>query len=164
MESSEQEHSHYWPGEGTIPITPQAVRFGYVFPVYVTKSVWRDVITWTPQKGKETSAEKRIYDLLDSCWKGMGKALTTEPDRVMYTFKHWFWDRKRPASKKPVKLKLAARLLLDPETEEPWLLIFNPDTDDKEVLKHGEHEENRTDEANPVESGETDGAGVDPGN
>lgn len=153
MESSEQEHSHYWPGADCIPITPQATRFGYVFPVYVTKSVWSDVITWTPQKGKETSAEKRIYDLLDSCWKGMGKALTSEPDRVMYTFKHWFWDRARPAAKKPAKMKFGARLLLDPETEEPWLLIFNPADDDKEVLKRGEPEENRTDESGDADPG-----------
>ena len=160
MESVEQEHHHYWPGDGTIPITPQAVRFGYVFPVYVTNSCWAECITWTPRKGVDTSAEKRIYDLLDSCYKGMGKRLASEPDSVAYTFKHWFWDRLRPKAKKPTKAKYGARLLLDPETEEPWLLIFCPDRDGKEVLKYGEPETDRGNETPASELGLGDDASV----
>ena len=142
MEDSQPEHNHYRPGEGCIPLTPQATRFGYAFPVHVTRSVWAESISWVKQKGKETSAEKRIYDLLDSCYKGMGKALSTQIDMVQYEFKHWFWDRLRPKATKPIKAVYGARLLLDPETEEPWLLIFDPVRDDKRVLDHGEHDEN----------------------
>lgn len=144
MESSEQGHSHYWPGEGLIPITPQAARYGYVFPVYVTDTVWKDSITWTPRSKVDTNADKRIYDLLASCYEGMGKALATEPDRVYYKFKHWFWPRLNKRATKPVKAVFGARLLLDPETEEPWLLIFNPDHDDGSVLKKGEPNDTAT--------------------
>lgn len=146
MEDQEQIYSHYWPGEGCIPITPQAVRYGYVFPVYVTQAVWAPCITWTyTTKRKEVNADLRIYALLESCYNGMGKALATEPDRVMYPFKHYFWERDRPKAKKMTKRRLGARLLLDPETEEPWLLIFDPEEDGEEVLKRGDTEENRGD-------------------
>lgn len=165
MDDSEQAHSHYWPGEGTIPITPQATRFGYVFPVYVTNTVWGEAITWVPRKKVETNADKRIYDLLDSCYKGMGKALATEPDRVYYNFKHWFWHREKPRATKPIKANYGARLLLDPETDEPWLLIFDPERDDERVLKkgepNGEHEEHRSDEATDGSPGAKPKAVVD---
>jgi hypothetical protein len=76
----------------------------------------------------------------------MGKALSSEPERIMYTFKHWFWDRNKPKATKQERASFAARLLLDPETEEPWLLIFNPNVDGKEVLKHGQHYEHSQNE------------------
>lgn len=162
MESTEQEHHHYWPGKGCIPVTPQASRYGYVFPVHVTHSVWSNCITWSPQKGKEEqNADRRIYDLLDSCYRGMGKALAADDDMVYFQFKHWFWDRLKPKAKKQTKAKYGARLLLDPETEEPWLLIFDPVSDGKEVLKHGEPREHREDVPDPGEVRLGDGPGVD---
>lgn len=160
MEDQEQVHSHYWPGKDCIPITPQAVRFGYVFPVYVTRTVWHSCITWT--QGRNQTADGRIYALLESAWHGMGKALTSEPDRVWYQFKHWFWNHKKPKAKKQAKLKLGARLLLDPETEEPWMLIFHPGDNDG-VLTYGEPEENREDDRVPGEEGQADGPEMDPG-
>ena len=93
----------------------------------------------------------------------MGKALATAPDRVMYSFKHWYWDRHRPASTKPIQGKFGARLLLNPETEEPWLLIFHPTDDDKEVLNRGEHDENRKHEADSGSEQHADGSEVDLG-
>ena len=164
MEDQEQEHHHYWPGEGCIPITPQASRYGYVFPVHVTRSVWSNAITWTPQRNRKDTAESRIYDLCHACYEGMGKALAAEPDRVYFEFKHWFWDRLKPKAKKKVKAKYGARLLLDPETEEPWLLIFDPSADGKEVLKHGEPETDRGTDEHSEGMGLGDGAPVDQSN
>ena len=141
MADSQQYHSHYWPGEGCIPITPQARQLGWTYDVYVTHSVWGRCITWT--KGKNTNPDRRIFQLLESCWDGMGKALSSEPERVMYQFKHWYWRRNRPKAKKKVKGQFAARLLLHPQTEEPWILIFDPLRDNEGVLEHGEPEEHR---------------------
>lgn len=154
MENNQQIHHHYWPGEDLIPVTPQANQFGYVFPVYVTQTVWSLSIAW--KQGKSTNADKRIFELLDSCWKGMGKALSSEPERIMYPFKHWYWQREKPKATKMTKVEFAARLLLDPETEEPWMLIFHPTVDGKEVLRHGEHNENGEDEATAGEAGSAD--------
>jgi hypothetical protein len=140
MENTEQVHSSYRPGKECIPITPQARQFGYVFPVYVTQCVWADAITWAYQKGRETNTDARIFDLLRSAYDGMGKNMATEPDRIMYTFKHWCWDRLRPKAKKQTKRKYGARLFLDPETKEPWLLIFDPQRNGNEVLEAKEDE------------------------
>lgn len=166
MADTEYVHHHYWPGEGCISLTPQASRYGYVFPVYATKTVWGECITWTPnKKRKGVSAETRIYDLLHACYVGMGKALSEVDDRVYYTFLHWFWERLRPQAKKKAKAKYGARLLLDPETDEPWLLIFDPANDGQEVLEYGELKENRTaDAALDEQDGpdvRLDGPGVD---
>lgn len=144
MADSEFNHNHYWPGETLVPITPQASRFGYVFPVYVTRTVWNLSVAW--KQGKNTNPDKRIYELLDSCWKGMGKALSSEPDRAMYSFKHWYWRRERPKATKQARTTFAARLFLHPETEEPWMLIFHPVTDDMRVVDYGEHETDREDD------------------
>jgi hypothetical protein len=115
------------------------------------------------KKHREVSTDTRIMDLLHAAYVGMGKALTAEPDRVFYQFHHWFWNPRRPTAKKKAHAKYGARLLLDPETEEPWLLLFDPDNDGKEVLEHGEPEENRRNAggAEPVQH--TDGAAVDQG-
>jgi hypothetical protein len=112
--------------------------------------VWSRSITWT--KGKKTNPDKRIFELLDSAWKGMGKALAEEPERVAYPFKHWFWERDRPKAKKQAKAKFAARLLLDPDTEEPWILIFDPQRDNEGVLRHGEPEEHRNTDTGTAEA------------
>ncbi len=161
MDSAEQEHHHYWPGEKTIPLTPQARRLGFAFEVYATHSVWGECITWT--KGRNTNPDKRIFELLESCYEGLTKSMSTEAgDGVYFEFKHWFWDRARPKAKKQTKAKYGARLLLDPETEEPWLLIFCIDRDGKEVLKRGEPKEDRTDDSESGSKG-TDLPGDSPG-
>lgn len=161
MANSEPFHNHYWPGENLVPITPQAQRFGYVFPVYVTRSVWSLSISW--KQGKSTNPDKRITELLDSSWKGMGKALSSEPDRVMFPFKHWYWDRDRPKAKKQRKTEFAARLFLYPDTEEPWMLIFLPTVDGAEVLDYGEPGADREDEGETRELGRADGTTLDQG-
>lgn len=153
MGSEEPVHSHYWPGDGCIPISPQARRVGWTYEVYVTRSVWSGCISWTPNK--KSNPDKRIFELLESTWQGMGKALSEEGDRLMYRFKHWYWERGRPKARKQRMAKLGARLLLDPETEEPWILIFDPQRDGNEVLKHGEPTKDREDGS---ASGETEPA------
>lgn len=166
MEDQELVHSHYWPGEGCIPVTPQARRLGWAFPVYVTDVVWGECITWSQKdntRKRSSNPDKRIFDILESAWQGMGKALTKEPDRVMYPFKHWYWQRGRPKATKQRKLRLGARLLLDPETEEPWVLIFDPQEDGMEVLKHGEPRTDRGNEADTGAPGASDGADMDIG-
>lgn len=149
MESSEFVHNHYWPGKDLVPISPQASRFGYAFPVYVTRTVWNLSIAW--KQGKDTNPDKRIFELLDSCWKGMGKALSSEPDRIMYPFKHWYWERNRPKASKMARSTLAARLFLDPETEEPWMLVFHPQADGLEVVVYGEPKENTQNDGVPAD-------------
>lgn len=161
MESTEQVHSHYWPGEGCIPISPQARRLGWEFEVYVTRSVWSRCITWTPDK--KSNPDKRIFELLEAAWQGMGKALAAEPDCVFFKFKHWFWQHGRPKATKQVGFQFGTRLLLDPETEEPWILIFDPEYDNEEVLKRGEHAEDRGAETPAGELGLADDAEVDDG-
>lgn len=154
MESPEQtntEHSHYWPDD-LIPVTPQARRYGYVFDVYVTKRVWKDMCVWS--EGQNLSTDKRLWQLLDSCYRGLGAALSVHDDFVSFTFRHWYKKKRKPKAKKMAKIKLGARLLLHPETEEPWLLLFDPEYDFTDQLKKGdapdgEHEEDRTDEAGP---------------
>ena len=165
MDSEESLHSHYWPGDGCIPITPQARRLGWAYDVYVTRDVWAHAITWTSKdngKKNKSNADQRIFELLEGCWKGMGAALAVAPDMVSFKFKFWYWQRHRPNAKKPIRGNFAARLLLDPETEEPWVLIFNPATDHEGVLKYGEHEEDRTNEgdAGVESSGRDDPAGL----
>ena len=166
MGSEEQPLNHFMPGKDLLDICGQAMQFGYVFPVFVTKQVWGECITWTPKIGKhsEVTAEKRIYELLQSCYSGMGKALASNPDRVFYEFKHWFWPRMRPKAKKQCKMEFGARLLLYPETEEPWLLIFDPARDGEEVLDRGESTENREIVGDTGAMGVGDSPDLDDGN
>ena len=93
----------------------------------------------------------------------MGKALSSEPERVMYEFKHWYWRRERPKATKQARTTFASRLLLDPETEEPWMLIFLPTVDGAEVLDYGEPEADRTNEGDTTELGRADGTTLDQG-
>ena len=166
MENTEREHHHYWP-DGLTPVTPQARRFGYEMPVYVTPTVWREAILWKGPSKFQTNPDKRIFELLESCFVGMGKALASADDRVSFTFKHWFWPADvKPGRKKQTKGKFGARLLLHPETEEPWLLIFNITQDGISDLKRGEapdgrDEEDRGDAPTAGEVGMELGTGVD---
>lgn len=153
MENQEPIHSHYWPGGECIPITPQARRLGWEYDVYVTSQIWSRCITWTPDK--KTNPDKRIFQILDSAWIGMGKALTTDPDRVMYTFKHWYWPLGRPKARKKVQITVGARLLLDPDTDKPWILLFHPLYDTPEVIRRGEPNKHREDDSLPDGSGDS---------
>lgn len=141
MESQEHtsgEHHHYWP-DGLIPVTPQARRYGYVFDVYVTPFVWKTMCVWT--EGRSISTDKRLWALLDSAYRGLSAALSVHDDFLSFTFWHWYNKKNKPGAKKKAKIKLGARLLLHPETEEPWLLFFDPQYDFKDQLKKGEPHE-----------------------
>jgi hypothetical protein len=140
MADAEREDSYYNPGG--VPITPQARRFGYEFPVYVSEGVWRDVCV--PQGIASRHAqnlEQRIWHLLQYCYEGMTKKLATEDDFLQYFFKIWYWPRYRPDARKKARARLGARLFLDPSTEGPWLYIFNPRVDDIDALTRGEPDE-----------------------
>lgn len=164
--SETSEHHHYWP-DGLVPITPQARQYGFVMDVYVTPHLWRTTCTWTEGHGKNT--DYRLLELIQSCYGGMAKALSTCDDMVSYTFKHWYSRRDRPKAKKKIRMKVGARLLLHPETEEPWLLLFDPDYDFKDQLKKGEapddtageHRENAN--SDDIE-GDESGSELDPAN
>jgi len=136
MADPEQQDSYYHPGG--VPITPQAVRFGYEFPVYVSKHVWGTacVAEGIPSK-HSTNLDKRIWHLLQYCYEGMAKKLATEEDFLWYGFKVRYWDRNRPKAKKQVKDRYAARLFLDPSTDGPWLYIFDPSVDHIDTLEKG---------------------------
>lgn len=156
---------YYWP-DGLVPITPQARHFGFVMDVHVTPRVWKDTCVWTAGRGTHT--DKRIIELLQACYQGLGKALAKQDDMLYFKFKHWFKHRGQPRAKKHVKAKLAARLLLHPGTGEPWLLIFHPDRDTCALLKKGEppdgkSEEHREDEARTGEPRMGDDTGLDQG-
>ena len=137
MADRESEHDYYYPSG--VPLTPQARNFGYEFPVYVSDVVW---VTCCAASGLpsrlDTSLEKRIWELLQHCYEGMTKKLTQEDDFVFYTFKVWFWSRNRPRAKKKQKMRLGARLFLNPSTKGPWMYIFAPNVDHIDMLKRGE--------------------------
>lgn len=136
MADPEREDAYYHPSG--IPITPQARRFGYEFPVYVSDVVWSTLCVSTGIPSKHgTNIDKRIFHLLQYCYDGMTKELARHDDFVYYSFKAWYWDRKRPGAKKQSKIKLGARLLLDPSTGGPWLYIFDPNVDTIDMLKAG---------------------------
>lgn len=140
MADAEREDSYYHPGG--VPITPQARRLGYTFPVYVSDVVWGKtcIATGIPQR-HGAHLEKRIHQLLSDCYDGMVKKLATQDDFLYYEFKVYYWDRNRPNAKKQQRWKLGARLFLDPSTGGPWLYIFAPNVDSIDMLKKGEHEE-----------------------
>ncbi len=129
----EREDSYYYPGG--VPITPQARRFGYEFPVYVSGVVWDTYV----HPGKlaleyDKGQERRIWELLQFCYEGMAKKLATSDDFLWYPFKIWYWDNQRPKAQKKRRGQLAARLFLYPHTEMPWLYIFDPRRDDGSEL------------------------------
>lgn len=171
MESQEntpgdEDTGHYWP-DGLVPVTPQARRYGYVFDVYVTPRVWRDMCVWN--EGAGTHTEKRLYELLESCYQGLAKSLAKADDFVSFTFQHFYKKKNKPKAKKRGRIKMGARLLLHPETEEPWLLLFDPEYDFKAMLKKGEPPnggttEDRDDEGSDGEAPLESGAGLDQSN
>jgi hypothetical protein len=127
---------------GGVPISPQAKRFGYEFPVYVSQTVWDDQCIGHFPHRFNTHTEKRIVELLQYCYDGMLKKLSVEDDFILYYFKVWYFDRdlpKKVGRKLPKKkrARLAARLFRDPDTQGPWLYIFNPKEDSIDELTKG---------------------------
>lgn len=137
MEKNERESAYYHPGG--IPITPQARKFGYEFPVWVSDNVWAGYCVASGINPKRnTSTDKRIIELLQYCYQGMAKKLAAEDDFLYYEFKVWFWSRIKPNANKKRRARLGARLFLDPSTDGPWLYIFSPGVDYIDTLKKGE--------------------------
>ena len=137
-----EEHSYYWPSKALVPITPQARRAGFEYPMYVTPAIWSRVLGWTGQPSKrKTSVDKRIYQLLESCSDGLTKRLsadTSDEEGFLYfKFKHFYWEKGRDEAKKKAKMKVGCRLLLDPDTKIPWMLLLDPDYDYALELKKG---------------------------
>lgn len=137
MADPERDDSYYHPAG--VPVTPQARKFGYEFPVYVSKNVWATccIATGIPSS-RGTTLDRRVHELLQYCYEGMIKKLATQDDFLWYPFKIWFWSRNRPNSKKKQRLRLAARLFLDPSMEGPWLYIFAENVDSIDALEKGE--------------------------
>jgi len=141
--ADQEQHAHYHPAG--IPISPQARRFGYEFPVYVSDAVWAAFcITQGIPSRRDVSLEGRITRLLAACYEGMVKKLTQTDDFVFYYFKIWFWNRDKPKAKKMSRARLGARLLLSPSTNDPWMYIFDPNVDHIDMLEPGEAPEEET--------------------
>ena len=137
MADSERENSYYHPGG--VPITPQARRFGYEFPVYVSENVWgKACLSSGIRQMHNTTLDRRIIELLQHCYDGMAKKLATDDGFLFYYFKIWYWDRSRRDAKKKSRARLGARLFLDPSTDGPWLYIFEPNVDSIDALEQGE--------------------------
>ena len=137
MADSEQDDSYYHPGG--IPITPQARRIGYIFPVYVSKTVWDQTCLLKGVSSRHrVTQDGRIGELLNQCYEGMIKKLATADDFVYYDFIAFYWSRNRPRATKQQRWKLGARLLLDPSTETPWMYIFAPNVDRIDTLEKGQ--------------------------
>jgi len=138
MTDSDRVHSYYVPGG--VPITPQARQFGFEFPVWVSKTVWRFACTTQGIKqARRTNLDQRIFELLQYCYAGMARKLAGgDDDFLWYNFKIWYWARNQPHSKKKKRARLAARLFLDPTTDGPWMYIFSPDDDSIDTLEKGE--------------------------
>lgn len=137
MSDQEQENSYYHPGG--VPVTPQARKLGYDFPVYVSNTVWREQCVAIGIMSKHNATlDRRIIELLQYCYEGMIKRLTQTDDFVYYSFKIWYWGRNNPKAKKKKRARLGARLFLDPSTGGPWLYIFNERVDSIDDLECGE--------------------------
>lgn len=135
MADTEREDSCYEPAG--VPVTPQARRLGYEFSVYVSNLVWAKCCIYSGASKFETTLDKRIFELIASCYQGMIKRLSVDDTFVFYKFKHFYWDRYASAfTKKKHKVKLGARLFLD-SSGVPWLYIFDLERDKIESLKKG---------------------------
>ena len=135
MADTERDDAYYH--LGGVPITPQARKFGYEFPVYVSKNVWSQQCMW--DHGRGTSTDRRILELLQYAYDGMIKALSVSDDFVSYWFKVWYWQRDASKTKKKKgRTRLGARLFRTPEDGTPWLYIYNPAKDTLDELTSGE--------------------------
>lgn len=136
MDSSELQDSCYKPSG--VPVTPQARRLGYEFPVYVSDVVFAEACRWNGLSRFDTSLDRRIFELLQYTYEGMLKKLTQRDDFLYYPFKVWFWDRHANAkTKKKRRARYGARLFVQ-EDGSPWMYIFDPKFDAIELLEKGE--------------------------
>ncbi len=136
------EHSYYYPSDKLIPVTPQARKVGFEYPIYVTERIWARALSWTGQSSKrKTNVERRIFQLLEACSDGLQKKLAGDPNDeegfVYFQFKHFFWDRDRDEAKKKTKMKMGCRLFLHPDDGKPWMCVVDPDYDYALELKKG---------------------------
>lgn len=147
---TDQDHHRYWP-TGLTPITPQARRRGVAYPTYITDALWKRAVSWTGPSRFKTNVDKRIFELIDSMIKGMDKRMAGSDDEdgfLFFKFKHWFYERGKPNAKKKASMKCGCRLFINPDTNEPWILVFDPEYDyatqlkkqDLEELKDDQHE------------------------
>jgi hypothetical protein len=136
MDDSELQDSCYL--HHGVPVTPQARKLGYEFPVFVSQVVWAEACLWNGAGRFETSVDRRIIELIQACYEGMLKKLTQTDAFLFYYFKHWIWKRYAGAeTKKKKRVRYGARLFID-EDGMPWLYIFNPKRDDGHELTKGE--------------------------
>lgn len=137
VDSEELADALYFPAG--ITVTPQARRFGYEFPVYVSDVVWSNYCMYSGSSRHGTNQHRRIVELLQYCYEGMTKRLAVSDDFVFYYFKIWFYDRNATGKeKKKHRARLGARLFIDPQTGVPWLYIFHPERDHIQDLKKGD--------------------------
>lgn len=137
--TDQKDKDGHWYYAGGIPVGPQARRMGYEFPVHVSKTVWKNQCMWRGASRLQTTADKRIFELLQSCYDGMLKRLTQEDDFVFYYFKTRYWPADAGSGiRKKKRARLGARLFLDPSTEGPWLYIFDPEADTADQLEQGD--------------------------
>jgi len=138
-----EEHSYYWPSKALVPITPQARRAGFEYPMYVTPAIWAKAISWSGESSKRnTGTDKRIFQLLESCSDGLTSRLSAdsadEEGFLYFKFEHFYWERgRKDKAKKKAKMKIGCRLFLDPDTKVPWMLLLDPDYDYGLELKKG---------------------------
>ena len=136
MDRSELQDNCYKPAG--VPVTPQARRLGYEFPVYVSDVVFNTACRWNGISRFETNVDRRIYELMQYAYEGMLKKLTQQDDFLYYPFKVWFWDRDANAkTKKKRRRRYGARLFVQ-EDGSPWMYIFDPRADRIERLEKGE--------------------------
>jgi len=142
MDSSELQDSCYL--HHGVPITPQARKLGYEFPVFVSNIVWQEACLWNGAGRFESNVDRRIIELVTACYEGMLKRLTQTDSFLFYYFKCWIWGRyANAATRKKQRKRYGARLFID-ENGAPWLYIFNPKRDDGHELTKGELREDPT--------------------
>ncbi len=157
MDSPELQDHCYKPSG--VPVTPQARRLGYEFPVYVSDPVFSEACRWNGISRFETSVDRRIYELIQYAYEGMLKKLSQQDDFLYYPFKCWFWDRDANAeTKKKRRRRFGARLFVQ-EDGTPWMYIFDPRTDRIEALEKGDLSDEMEQVNGAGVAGEPDSAG-----
>ena len=146
-DSNEREEHYYYPGG--VPVSPQARRVGFEMPVYVSHTVWANQCIWKGSQLIGTNTDRRIVELITAVWEGMLKRLAADradEGFVWFPFKFWYWPataqmvNRKPPKKK--RIRLGARLFLDPITDEPWLYVFDTNKDDGSELEKADTKEN----------------------
>jgi hypothetical protein len=69
----------------------------------------------------------------------LDKKIAAEKDfgDLSFKFKHFYWERYRPKAKKKARIIIGARLLLNPDDNLPWMLLYDPDYDYINILTAG---------------------------